>query len=138
MIVLDTDVLTHYLLGHPRVLQRRQDARDEVVITIVARIETLQGRFATLLKAADGTELQRGQQRIDRTEEDLRPFRVLPITGAAAGEFDRLREHKNLKQIGRGDLLIAAIVLANRATLATRNVKDFRKVSGLRVENWLA
>jgi predicted nucleic acid-binding protein len=35
-----------------------------------------------------------------------------------------------LKKIGRGDLLIAAITLANQATLVTRNEKDFCLVPG--------
>jgi len=34
------------------------------------------------------------------------------------------------------DLKIAAIVLARNATLLTRNLADFRKVPGLKVENW--
>jgi len=34
-------------------------------------------------------------------------------------------------------LLIAAITLANRATIVTRNEKDFRKIPGFRVENWV-
>src|SRR5262245_41132281 len=136
MIVLDTDTLTLYFRNHPGVVQRRQQTQDEVVIAIITRIEVLRGRFDTLLKAADGEQLQRGQQRLDEAERHLLPFRVLPITEAVAAEFDRLRENKKLKKIGRGDLLIAAITLANGATLVTRNLKDFRQVPGLQVENW--
>ncbi len=137
MIILDTDVLTFHLLGHPRVLQRRREAHDEVVITLISRIETLQGRFATLLKAADGEQLLRGQHRLDKLELDLRPFRVLPVTDHVASEFDRLRANKGLRKIGRADLLIATIALTHVATLVTRNVKDFRLVPGLTIENWL-
>lgn len=35
------------------------------------------------------------------------------------------------------DLRIASIVLANGATLLSRNLRDFDRVPGLRVENWL-
>jgi tRNA(fMet)-specific endonuclease VapC len=136
MIVLDTDTLTLYIRNHPQVVQRVRDAEDQIAITIIGRIEVLQGRFDTLLKAADGAELQRGQQRLDKAEHDLRPFRVLPVIAAAAAEFDRLRQNKKLKKIGRADLLIAAIVLAYGATLVSRNLKDFRQVPGLQVENW--
>jgi tRNA(fMet)-specific endonuclease VapC len=62
---------------------------------------------------------------------------ILPVDAASAVEFDRLRQNKKLKKIGRGDLLIASICLANRATLVTRNLKDFQKVPGLQVENWV-
>jgi tRNA(fMet)-specific endonuclease VapC len=34
------------------------------------------------------------------------------------------------------DLKIAAIALANDATLLTRNLSDFRKIPGLRIEDW--
>ena len=66
----------------------------------------------------------------------LSRIRVLPVDTAAAAEFDRLRENKKLKKIGRADLLIAAITLANRATLVSRNLKHFKLVPGLPVENW--
>jgi tRNA(fMet)-specific endonuclease VapC len=136
MIVLDTNTLTHLIAGHPRVAERYRREVDEVVITIMNRIEVLEGRFATLRKAADGAELRRGQQRLDQAERDLLVFRVLPISDHVAAEFDRLRENKKLKKIGRGDLLIAAITLSHRATPVTRNLKDFRQVPGLSVENW--
>jgi tRNA(fMet)-specific endonuclease VapC len=58
------------------------------------------------------------------------------VDTASASEFDHLRRNKKLKRIGRADLLIAAITLAHRATLVTRNLKDFRQVPGLRTENW--
>jgi tRNA(fMet)-specific endonuclease VapC len=62
---------------------------------------------------------------------------VLLVDEAAAAEFDQLRENKKLRKIGRADLLIAAITLSHRATLVTRNLKDFRRVPGLQVENWV-
>jgi tRNA(fMet)-specific endonuclease VapC len=34
------------------------------------------------------------------------------------------------------DLKIAAIALANQATLISRNVNDFRRVPGLDVQDW--
>lgn len=138
MKVLDTDTLTHLLVDHPRVLERLRQEKDVVATTIISRIEILRGRFAVVLTAADGQELQRAQQRLDQTVAKLAgvPL-VIPINEAAANEFDRLRENKKLKKIGRADLLIACITLAQRATLVTRNVKDFRQVPGLQIENWM-
>jgi len=137
MIVFDTDTLTLYFRNHRRVLERVQQETAQIAITIVTLIETLRGRFDSLLKAADGAELQRGQERLDEAQGDLaRIPKVLLIDSAVAAEFDGLRQSKKLRKVGRADMLIAAIALANRATLVTRNVKDFRLVSGLRVENW--
>jgi len=137
MTVLDTDTLTHLLAAHPRAMERFRGETDDVFISVITKIEVLQGRFATLLKAANAAELLRGQERLDQADRDLRPFRVLPVTDVAAQQFDGLRQNKKLKKIGRADLLIAAIVLANHAKLVTRNLKDFRQVTGLLVENWL-
>jgi tRNA(fMet)-specific endonuclease VapC len=137
MKVLDTDTLTFLLRGHPKVVERRSAEADDVVTTIISRIETLQGRFATLLTAANGVELRTGQERLDRAERDLARFRILPISEAAAAAFDQLLRSKSLKKIGRRDLLIAAVTLAANATLVTRNRKHFCLVQGLQVVNWV-
>jgi predicted nucleic acid-binding protein len=76
-----------------------------------------------------------GAAPIDRDRERPEPNPDAAIDATAATVFDQLRQNKKLKKIGRGDLLIAAITLANRATLVTRNLKDFRQVPGLQVEN---
>jgi tRNA(fMet)-specific endonuclease VapC len=136
MILLDTDIFSLLAAGHPRVRARFQAATDSVTITLITRIEALEGRFAFILRAADGAELLRAEEWLQRTELALAPFSPVGFNAAAAVEFDRLRKNKKLKKIGRGDLLIAAITLANRATLVTRNLKDFRQISDLHVENW--
>lgn len=136
MFVLDTDILTLLLRGHTRVTQRTNSAPREVVITIISRIEMLQGRFASVLKADDSGRLLEAHERLTETELDLEELTILPIDAVAAAEFDRLRQNKKVKKIGRGDLLIAAIALAHRATLVTRNLGHFRQVPGLAVENW--
>jgi tRNA(fMet)-specific endonuclease VapC len=41
------------------------------------------------------------------------------------------------KPIGAYDLMIAAQALRAKATLVTANVAEFRRVEGLKVENWL-
>lgn len=107
--------LTHLFGGHPGVLEAYEKETEEIATTVISRIEILQGRFAMLLKAADGQELRRAQRWLDQTVEQLAEIpKLLSIDEASAGEFDRLRANKKLKKIGRADLLIAAITLANR------------------------
>jgi tRNA(fMet)-specific endonuclease VapC len=63
--------------------------------------------------------------------------KVALLDAAACQEFDNLRVHRSLRKIGRRDLLIARIALANQATLVTRNLRDFSLVPRLRIENWV-
>lgn len=136
MILLDTDIMTLWLTGHPVVGKRVLETSDLVATTVVSRIEVLRGRFEYLLKANDGAQIQVAQSRLDLTESQLAGLVVVPFDAASAAEFDRLRQVKKLKQIGRADLLIACIALAHRATLVTRNLRHFREVPGLMLENW--
>ena len=136
MILLDTDILTLWLLGQPLVSKRVLESSEDVAATVVSRIEILQGRFAYVLKSSDGVQLQAAQSRLEQTERQLQGLMVIPFDARSAAEFDRLRQIKNLKRIGRADILIASIALAQRATLVTRNLRHFRQFSGLTLENW--
>ncbi len=136
MILLDSDTLSLLAAGHPQVSARARAAQDVLATTVVNRIEILRGRFEFLLKAADGVQLQRAQHVLEQSERDLSLFAVIPIDPAAASSFDLLRSNRKLKAIGRADLLIASITLAHGATLVTRNLRHFRQVPGLQVENW--
>ena len=138
MYLLDTDTLTHLHAGNSNVTDRLKSATDvEVGITVITKVEVLRGRIDYLIKAESGESLLRAQELLFRTEELLSDLLIVPIDRAASIEFDRLRDISKFRKIGRADLLISSIVLANRATLVTRNLRHFKQIPGLKVENWV-
>lgn len=138
MYLLDTDTLSRLHAGNINVVARLKAVEDsEVGITIITKAEVLRGRIDYLLKAETGGDLLKAQELLFRTEERLRQLLIIPINQAASLEFERLRAVSNLRKIGRADLLIASVTLANRATLVTRNTRHFKQVPGLQVENWV-
>jgi tRNA(fMet)-specific endonuclease VapC len=62
-------------------------------------------------------------------------FRIVPFDLRAAKTFTALKRPRI--RIGTQNLKIAAMVLANDATLLSRNLQDFTKVPGVKVQNWL-
>jgi tRNA(fMet)-specific endonuclease VapC len=138
MHLLDTDTLTHLHAGHRRVIENLRELDDvDVGTTVITKIEMLRGRFDFVLKATSGADLMRAQQLLARTEELLFQIIIIPVEDKAAARFDELRLVKGLRKIGRADLLVASIALANGATLVTRNVRHFHQVPGLKIINWV-
>jgi tRNA(fMet)-specific endonuclease VapC len=138
MYLIDTDVLGHLQRGHAKVVQRYLSVpRHELAITIVNKIEVLKARYESILKAANAAELKVAQHWLDESERLLAEWMVLRIDEAACRTFESLMAERRLRRIGRADLLIASITIANKATLVTRNVRDFQLVAGLKMENWV-
>lgn len=82
---------------------------------------------------------QRVEANTKRLTDFLSPFKITPYGHAAAEVYGSIRSEleKAGNLIGREDLLIAAHAIAADVTLITNNEKEFRRVSGLKVENWL-
>jgi tRNA(fMet)-specific endonuclease VapC len=59
---------------------------------------------------------------------------VLDFDRAASQEFQRLK--KIYPRLGTMDLKIAAIALANKAIVLTRNKRDFGQIEDLSIEDW--
>ncbi len=90
-----------------------------------------------LAEAAAAKTPTRIQETYALLEEHIATFRDLPILSFGtepSGRFAVLRASK--VRVGTKDLRIAAICLANDATLLTRNAKDFALVPGLKFEDW--
>lgn len=82
-----------------------------------------------------------GSKRLVRAVEDLLgEIDVLPFDAPADAEYGEIRSklESDGQLIGGNDLLIAAHARAVGATIVTANIREFRRVRGLQVENWLA
>lgn len=72
-------------------------------------------------------------------EQFLASLEIAPFDQAAAWSYGRLREQLEAKgiPIGSMDMLIAAHALSLGVRLVSNNLREFRRVPGLRLENWL-
>lgn len=78
----------------------------------------------------------RNQQALDKF---LAPLEILPFGENAMYHYGSLRTDLERRgtPIGALDLLIAAHALALNATLVSNNLREFQRVEGLALENWL-
>ncbi|MBX7208870.1 MAG: PIN domain-containing protein [Verrucomicrobiaceae bacterium] len=84
-------------------------------------------------KAVD-PELER--ERVERTFAPFLHFAFEPGHATRCYRDTRFILEKSGQTIGPNDLLIAAHALALGAVLVTNNTKEFKRVKGLKCENW--
>ena len=71
-------------------------------------------------------------------EQFLLPFDILPFDSRCAREYASIRSYleKEGKKIGPNDLMIASIARAHNAVLVTYNMREFKRVPGIELEDW--
>lgn len=128
--LLDTNVCVDYLNGrYPRVVQRIQesDPADVGVSSVVA---------AELRYGAEHSQhRRRNHARLDVLLDEIA---VLDFDTEAARVYGRVRQRLESRGeiIGPYDMMIAAHALSLGLTLVTDNVREFRRVRALEVDNW--
>jgi tRNA(fMet)-specific endonuclease VapC len=132
MYILDTNACIEFLRH-----------RDSTVARHLAGVRPAEVALCSVVKA----ELYFGALRSARPEHSLRQLDQffaglvsLPFDDLAAEAYGSLRAQLDQQgtPIGPNDLLIAAIALANRATLVTHNTREFGRVPNLAIEDWEA
>lgn len=73
-----------------------------------------------------------------KQQKFLQPFQSLSFGDVEAAAYATLRAQleKAGTPIGPLDMLIAAIAVANSLILVTHNTAEFKRVSGLQIEDW--
>lgn len=135
--LLDTDTVTYHQLNHPTIVRRLQQVEpDTVATTVITMYEQLRGRLAVINRKLDDEALQLAFQRLQITHRYFCQVRVVPFTTAASEQYRQLVQRKI--RIGTQDLRIAALALSHNAVLVTSNRRDFDRVPGLVIEDWMA
>ena len=129
--IFDTDVSSYIMKrSEPAVLRRlKKVSVTDICISAISLSELMFG-------VAVSPRQQKDQSALD---EFLRYVEVLNYPREAAVHYAGIRGH--LKQrgamIGANDLLIAAHARYLELTLVTHNVGEFRRVPGLKIEDWI-
>lgn len=129
MKMLDTNICSYILRRHPgSVVERFAEQTDGIFLSAIVVAEL---RFG----AEKSTKPLFAQQ----VEDWLSGFAILPWPESAARHYAALRAtlERQGNPIGNMDLLIAAHALAENAVLVTHNAREFQRIDGLKLENWV-
>ena len=128
--LLDTNIVSAFMRDPASpVLQHIEEVGSGEVSTSI--IVAAEPRF--------GAARQREPRLVERVEAALGQLTILPWDAPAERAYGDIRAHLESAgtPIGANDLFIAAQALALNLTLVTDNVREFERVPGLDVENWL-
>jgi tRNA(fMet)-specific endonuclease VapC len=128
--LLDTNICIYIARrSPPEVLSRLERLKPgDVGMSIITYLELVYGAYKS----------RRVQSNLEAIESLSRLVPVLSLDVTAARRYGQIRTdlEKRGAPIGAYDLLIAAHALAGGLTVVTNNTREFRRVAGLRVENW--
>ena len=128
--LLDTCVLSDFARGEPNTLERVKATPPALVA--VSTITVMEIEFGLALDAS------RARRLAPLMHTMLEAVTVLPYEAgdARASAVLRAALQKKGRPIGADDVLIAGCALARGLVLVTSNEREFRRVGGLRIENW--
>ena len=130
MILLDTNICIYIINAKPAaVLARFKQYRlgDIGLCSVVA---------AELAYGVAKSGSMRNRQALDMF---LAPLTILPFDASTIWAYGDLRAELERRgiPIGALDTMIAAHALSQQALLVTNNTREFAKVPGLQLENWV-
>lgn len=128
--MLDTNICIHVIKRRPEKLRQRFNRfAEQLSISTVVVAELTYG----------AEKSARPAENLSAVEQFCANLEVLPFSERAAHHYGRVRAtlEQSGQPIGAYDLLIAAHARSEGLTLVTNNEREFEKVDGLLVENWL-
>lgn len=131
MYLLDTNICVYVMRKRPESVYRQLSSVGGrgVAISVVTAFELEVGALRS-----------QGKHYSEAVRLFIAELPVLPLEDSARAAYGQLRTalERRGEVIGAYDMLIAAHALALDATLVTNNEREFKRVKGLKVENWVS
>ena len=126
---LDTNIITYYLKGHEKIMDKvdNEAANDNIIIPPIAYFEIKKWLCANNSK----TKLQAFEKLFDKYGIDTIDKESLDLSLSI---YTKLR--KGGITINDGDILIAAYCIKNNHILVTNNQKHFQNIENIQIVNW--
>ena len=128
--LLDTCTVSDFVKGQPNVLARvKATSPTLIVVSALTRMEV---DYGLMLNA------ERARKLAPVLDAFFSTIATLPFDEADAQAAAGIRAARRAKgqPIGAYDVLIAGTGLARGLVVITSNVSEFKRVSGLKIENW--
>jgi len=129
--LLDTDTCIYALKQNASTLRRLlEHGRSDIAVSVITEAELRTGAAKSSTPAKTRVKV----------ENFLLPLTILEFTSEDAGIYAEVRAklERAGAPIGPLDTLIAAQALCRGLTLVSNNEREFRRVSGLRRDNWVS
>jgi len=130
-VMLDTNICIYIIKQKPRSVLERFAAFPvgDLGISVITLAELEYG-------ASKSSEPDRNREAL---EQFVSPLEIAVLDRLATSVYGKIRAllEKRGRPIGSMDLLIAAHALSLNVRLVTNNMREFKRVPGLRVENWV-
>lgn len=130
MYLLDTNIVSYWMRGNSRVIQRIKTYRpSDLFLSTITLAEILYGIEKSPVKKEERTE---------KIHQIISILGMYAFDGAAAEEYAVIRAQleREGRVISERDTRIASIAMANRLTVVTHNVQEFCRVDRLNFEDW--
>jgi tRNA(fMet)-specific endonuclease VapC len=135
LYVLDTDIVSLLQHGHAGI-KSHIDAcgAGQVAISVITVDEQLSAWYTLVRQARKPSQLALAYDRLAENVSFLSRIKILSYPESAIALFEDLKRAK--LGVDGNDLRIGATVLNIKATVVTRNVRDFALIPGLKIEDW--
>ncbi|OPX25461.1 MAG: twitching motility protein PilT [Candidatus Latescibacteria bacterium 4484_107] len=128
--LLDTDICIYWLNGREEIKRKvKEVGENDLNMAIITLGELRYGAYYS----------ERVDRNLKRIDDFLGKIKVIPLNEASMDKFGQIKAdlRRQGKLIEDLDMLIASVAIVKDCVLVTNNTNHFKRIAGLKLENWL-